>query len=304
MTIIYFDCFSGISGDMVIGALIDAGADPKLLEAELKKLPLEEEYTLTWRKIVKNGITCTKFDVVLKHDDHHRHHSGDDHRDHHHEHAHDDGHHHHHGHGHDDNHHHHHEHDHGDGRHLAHTHGGSDHHHGHGHHHRSYKEIAGMIEASELAAEVKETALAIFRRIGEAEGRIHHVPLDDVHFHEVGAVDSIIDIVGTAILIHQLGAVSIQSSPIPVGSGTVHIAHGEYPVPAPATLELLKGVPIEQSAVKGELTTPTGAAIVSVLAERFGPLPSMKVTAIGYGAGTKTFPNRPNVLRVVIGEQR
>ena len=160
-----------------------------------------------------------------------------------------------------------------------------------------------MIETSELASEIKETALAIFRRIGEAEGRIHHVPLDDVHFHEVGAVDSIVDIVGTAILIHQLGVVSIQSSPIPVGSGTVHIAHGEYPVPAPATLELLKGVPIEQSTVKGELTTPTGAAIVSVLAERFGPLPSMKVTAVGYGAGTKTFPNRPNVLRVVIGEQ-
>lgn len=161
-----------------------------------------------------------------------------------------------------------------------------------------------MIDASDLAKEVKETALAIFRRIGEAEGRIHNVPLDRVHFHEVGAVDSIIDIVGTAILIHQLGAVSIQSSPIPVGSGTVQIDHGEYPVPAPATLELLKGIPIEQSAIKGELTTPTGAAIVSVLAEHFGPLPSMNVTAIGYGAGTKTFPHRPNVLRVVIGEQR
>lgn len=312
MTIVYFDCFSGISGDMVIGALIDAGADPKQLEAELKKLAIEDEYELTWRKVVKNGITCTKFDVIVKNDslshthDHHHNdghsHGGSYHRDD--RHSHDDGHHHVHGHTHGDGHHHAHGHRHNDGHHHHdHEHDHDDSHHHHDHHHRSYKEIAAMIEASELAAEVKETALAIFRRIGEAEGRIHHVPLDDVHFHEVGAVDSIIDIVGTAILIHQLGAVSIQSSPIPVGSGTVHIAHGEYPVPAPATLELLKGVPIEQSAVKGELTTPTGAAIVSVLAERFGPLPSMKLTAIGYGAGTKTFPHRPNVLRVVIGEQ-
>ncbi|WP_410429630.1 LarC family nickel insertion protein [Metabacillus litoralis] len=324
---------------MVIGALIDAGADPKMLEEELKKLNFTDEYTLKWKKIVKNGITSTKFDVVLTHDDHehhhehdhhhghdhehhheHDHHHGHDHEHHHehnHHHGHDHEHHHEHNHHHDHDHEHRHEHDHHHGHDHEHHHEHNhhhdhdhehhhehDHHHGHdhGHHHRSYRDIVNMIEASALADDVKETSLRIFRKIGEAEGHIHGLPLEKVHFHEVGAVDSIIDIVGAAILIHQLEIQKVTSSAIPVGAGSIHIDHGIYPIPAPATLEILKGVPIEQSNVKAELTTPTGAAIVSVLAEEFCTLPSMGVQAIGYGAGTKTFKDRPNVLRVVIGE--
>ncbi len=307
MKTLYFDCFSGISGDMVIGALLDAGADPQILVQELKKLQFEDEYELEWKKVVKNGITSTKFDVILKndgrnhthvhdHDHEHTHDHGHDHthshsHDHHHEHDHS----HEHSHEHDHNHHshdHHHEHDH------SHVHSHNHHHHSH----RSYKDIVKMIEESELAPEVKETSLKVFRKIGEAEGLIHGLPLDKVHFHEVGAVDSIIDIVGAAILLHQLEVSTIKSSSVPVGTGKIHIDHGIYPVPAPATLEILKGVPIEQSDIRFELTTPTGAGIVSVLTEEFCSFPSMKVTSIGYGAGTKTFKDRPNVLRVIIGE--
>jgi uncharacterized protein (DUF111 family) len=159
-----------------------------------------------------------------------------------------------------------------------------------------------MIEAAGFTDSVKETAIRIFKKIGEAEGHIHGLPLEDVHFHEVGAVDSIIDIIGTAILLDQLQVTRIQSSPVSVGTGSIRIDHGVYPVPAPATLEILKGVPIAQSEIRAELATPTGAAIVAVLADEFGSLPSMNVQAIGYGAGTKTFKEHPNVLRIVIGE--
>jgi len=263
MSTLYIDCFSGISGDMVIGALLDIGGDPILLEKELLKLNIEQEYELQWKKVVKNGIACTKFDVLLKkQNDHH----------------------------HDHNHHdqeHHHDHDHG---------------HDHHHHYRTYKDIVSLIEVAEFSSEVKQTALNIFKKIGEAEGHIHGLPLEKVHFHEVGAVDSIIDIVGAAILIHQLKIKKVKSSAIPVGTGRIHISHGIYPVPAPATLEILKGLPIKQCDIRFELTTPTGAAILAVLVEEFCTLPSMQVKSIGYGAGTKTFKDRPNVLRVIIGE--
>jgi len=318
MKTLYFDCFSGISGDMVIGALLDAGADPQILVQELKKLQFEDEYELNWKKVVKNGITSTKFDVILKNDDsNHTHGHQHDHEhtyDHHHEHDHNHHsheHHHEHDHNHSHNHDHHHEHEHNHDHHHEHDHHhhSHDHHHEHGHSHdhhhhshRSYKDIVKMIEQSELAPEVKETSLKVFRKIGEAEGLIHGLPLDKVHFHEVGAVDSIIDIVGAAILLHQLEVSTIKSSSVPVGTGKINIDHGIYPVPAPATLEILKGVPIEQSDIRFELTTPTGAGIVSVLTEEFCSFPSMKVTTIGYGAGTKTFKDRPNVLRVIIGE--
>lgn len=302
---------------MVIGALIDAGANPGVLVEELKKLDIEDEYELKWKKVVKNGITSTKFDVVLlnegqghghthehshSHDHHHGHEKHGHSHDHHHEHeehGHSHGHHHEHeehSHGHD--HHHEHEHSHTHDHHHEHEHSHS---HGH-HHHRSYSDIAKMIKAAGFNPEVEDMALKIFRKIGEAEGLIHGLPLDKVHFHEVGAVDSIIDIIGAAILIDQLDISEIMSSPVPVGKGRIHIDHGVYPVPAPATLEILKGVPIEHSDVRAELTTPTGAAIVSVLAEEFCSIPSMKVQSIGYGAGTKTFKNHPNVLRVIIGE--
>ncbi|KOP69066.1 hypothetical protein AMS62_12150 [Bacillus sp. FJAT-18019] len=342
---------------MFIGALIDAGADPTRLQDELKKLRIEEEYELTWNKVVKNGITSTKFDVLLtgdasQHDHAHQHdHShghvhdhGHDHshshdhshnhehshqldhshsHEHNHQHDHSDSHVHakhvhalDHGHSHEHNHQHDHSHTHVHAKHVhVHEHGDDhshshehnhehDHSHSHAHHHdhRSYKDIVKMIEHAGFEQPVQDIALRIFKKIGEAEGHIHGVPLEKVHFHEVGAVDSIIDIVGAAILIHQLEIDMIQSSPVPVGRGKIRIDHGIYPVPAPATLEILRGAPLEQSDIRGELTTPTGAAIVSVLAEAYGPIPSMRVRSIGYGAGTKTFAEHPNVLRVIIGD--
>ncbi|WP_309091677.1 LarC family nickel insertion protein [Domibacillus sp.] len=278
MTILYFDCFSGISGDMVIGALLDAGADFAQMEEELKKLNMEGEYTLSKKTVNKNGITAVKFDIELNQEEKNGHND----QGHNHSHAHD-----HHEHSHDHNH----------------SHDDHDHSHSHSHdHHRAYKQIAEMIAAAGFNKAVTDTALFIFKKIGEAEGKIHGLPLERVHFHEVGAVDSIIDIVGTAILIDQLGVTKICCSPIPTGSGHIHIDHGTYPVPAPATLEILKGVPIAQTAVKVELATPTGAAIAAVLADSFSTMPSMTVEKIGYGAGTKTFKDRPNVLRVVIGK--
>lgn len=304
MRILYFDCFSGISGDMTIAALLDAGGDFSNLQNELQKLPLQGEYELKVDKVVKNGITSTKFDVLLNNEahshSHHNHTHGHDHEDKHnhahtHNHTHDHAHTHDHHHNHDHNHAHTHDHDH------AHEHG---HAHTHGHEHRSYRDIVKMIREADLSEKVKDMSLRIFKKIGEAEGQIHGVPLEDVHFHEVGAVDSIIDIVGTAILLEDLDVDEIRSAAVPTGSGKIHIDHGVYPVPAPATLEILNGVPIAQSELKAELTTPTGAAFAAVLANEFCDIPSMKVKKIGYGAGTKTFPNHPNVLRVIIGESK
>ncbi|WP_411738352.1 nickel insertion protein [Peribacillus sp. S4] len=310
MRTLYFDCFSGISGDMVIGALIDAGADPVQMEEELKKLNMDEEYNLSWGKVVKNGITSTKFDVILtsKSDQTHEH-------SHSHEHEHSHG----HSHSHEHEHRHGHSHSHGHEHSLGHSHShGQDHSHehehsiGHEHNHchvphshhgsRTYKQIVEAINEANFIESVANMSLAIFKKIGEAEGHIHGLPLEKVHFHEVGAVDSIIDIIGAAILIDQLGIESVQSSAIPTGSGHIHIDHGIYPVPAPATLEILKGVAIASNDIRSELATPTGAAIAAVLAGNFGSLPSMTVESIGYGAGTKTFENHPNVLRVIIGE--
>ena len=334
MKTLYLDCFSGISGDMFIGALLDAGADPVHLREELRKLRIEDEYELRWEKVLKNGITCTKFDVILQEDFKHLHehtHEKSEHKNEHshshehqsHEHAHT---HEHHGHGHShdndqthESHKHVHTHEHDEthvdhknvyihehdqtheGHEYGHTHG-HDHTHEHRHDHRSYKDIVRLIKAAGFSEQVENTALQIFKKIGEAEGKIHGVPLEEVHFHEVGAVDSIIDIVGAAILFHQLGIQAVISSPIPVGKGKIRIDHGMYPVPAPATLEMLRGIPIEHSDIRGELTTPTGAALIAVLAEEFGSIPSMRIQTIGYGAGTKTFPDHPNALRVIIGE--
>ncbi|MBU8687267.1 LarC family nickel insertion protein [Priestia megaterium] len=287
MRTLYLDCFSGISGDMFIGALIDAGGDSTFLEEELQKLNISEEYKLSWKKVVKNGISSTKFDVELSETADHKYASG-----HQHNHKHEDE---------DVDHNHEHEHEHSD-HHHKHEH--SDHHeHSHHHSHRAYQDIVKLIERSQLSQKVKETSLNIFRKIGEAEGLIHGISLEKVHFHEVGAVDSIIDIVGASILINKLEIQKIKSSPVCVGAGKVHIDHGIYPIPAPATLEILKGVPLQQSNIKSELTTPTGAAIVSVLSEEFCTVPSMTVQSVGYGAGTKDFEKHPNVLRVIIGEE-
>lgn len=314
MKILYFDCFSGISGDMVIGALLDAGADAEVLVQELKKLALDDEYELSWKKVNKKGITSTKFDVLLtdahlqheknqtpadlhtedeatrKHEDvEHsllkQEYSRNQNEDKNHQ-AYDHTHHH----AHHDHHAHHREHHHA--------------HHDHQHaHHRTFQHIVDLIQTADLSDNVKTIAVNIFTKIAEAEGRIHGLPIEDVHFHEVGAVDSIIDIVGVAILIDQLKIDRIVSSPIPVGSGKIQIDHGIYPVPAPATLEILRGVPLAASDLTAELTTPTGAAIASVLSDEFGTMPAMAVDVIGYGAGTKDFSNHPNVLRVVIGHK-
>ncbi|MFP5114742.1 nickel pincer cofactor biosynthesis protein LarC [Bacillaceae bacterium C204] len=273
MKTLYFDCFSGISGDMTIGALIDLGADIHLLEKELKKLDLNDEYNLNWEKVVKKGISATKFDVILTENETDNSHHQDHHQDKHHY-----------------KHHHHHQHEH------HHEH----HHHAH-HHHRHYSDIVTIIKNAEFNENVQTMALAVFEKIGRAEAKIHNIPFEKVHFHEVGAVDSIIDIVGTCILLDQLKVTKIVSSAVPVGNGHIKIAHGKYPVPAPATLEILKGLPIKATEIEGELTTPTGAGILSALTEEFGPIPSFNVNSIGYGAGTKDFPEHPNVLRIILG---
>ncbi len=168
--------------------------------------------------------------------------------------------------------------------------------------HRHYSTIKKMIDESEVLSDrVKEMSLRIFHPIAEAEAKIHHSSLEKVHFHEVGAVDSIVDIVGTALALEQLGVERIVASPVVVGSGTIHIDHGVYPVPAPATLEMLTDVPIERTTIRGELTTPTGAGILKGLVTEFGPLPSMTIEKIGYGAGQKDFKDHPNVLRATLG---
>lgn len=277
MKVLYIDCFSGISGDMMVGALIDAGASPERIERELKKLNVSG-YTLEWKKAMKEGISATKFDVNLTDVvvDHHSH-----------DHSHD-----HHNHDHDPHHSHDHSHDH-------HSHG--DHTHSH-HHHSHYADIIKLIDDSELDQGVKVRSKQIFAPIAKSEAKIHDMALEDVHFHEVGAVDSIVDIVATAIALEELAIEKIVTSHVPLGSGHIHIDHGVYPVPAPATLDMMKNVPIAPSNLAFELTTPTGAGIVVSQTDSFGTMPAMKVTSIGYGAGTKNIPGRPNVLRVMVGE--
>ncbi|WP_188206885.1 LarC family nickel insertion protein [Alkalibacillus aidingensis] len=271
MKILYFDCFSGISGDMTVGALTDLGVSEQYIEEQLAKLSLTDEYNLIWRKLDKKGIHSMKFDVEMLGGEHE--------------------------HGHSHNHHHHHGHE-NEGHHDH------DHHHGdhHGHQHRHYADIVKMIEEADFNENIQSIALAMFKKIGVSEGEIHNIPLEKVHFHEVGAIDSIIDVVATAIAIDYLDVDRIIVSSVPVGNGRINIDHGLYPVPAPATLDILKGVPLKKTSVKGELTTPTGAAVVATLADEFGDFPTMTVKKIGYGAGTKDLPNQPNVLRVVLGE--
>jgi pyridinium-3,5-bisthiocarboxylic acid mononucleotide nickel chelatase len=180
------------------------------------------------------------------------------------------------------------------------------HEHSHEHnpqsHHRALSEIKQIISSSSLSEQVKGRAQTIFQRIGEAEAKIHDIQIESVHFHEVGAIDSIVDIVGACVAFDALKIERIISSPLHVGSGTFQCAHGTYPVPGPATAELLKGVPIYSKNVEGELVTPTGAAIISTLAESYGPMPMMKIEKIGYGAGTREYPKFPNALRAIIGE--
>lgn len=237
MKLCYFDSFSGISGDMTVGALLDAGADWKALQDALHSLELNAQFRL--EKTKRKGIAASKFSV--------------------------DG-----------------------GEQKA---------------HRHLPHIEKIIRAANLTERARNNALAVFRKLGEAEAKSHSVPIEKVHFHEVGAVDSICDIVGACVALDLLGIEEVRSSRINVGSGTVNTEHGVLPVPAPATAEMLRGLPIYSAGPEAELTTPTGAALISTLAVGFGGAPAIRMLSQGFGAGDKDFPGQANVLRVLVGEK-
>lgn len=268
MKILYYDCFAGISGDMNLAAMIDIGVEPEYLQSELDKLGLQHEFELKIGKQRRQGISGTRVDVVLKEVNHHHQSTG---------------------------HHNHHNHEKPHGK-QPDT-GSAGHHHGH----RNLKDIEQIINSSSLPALVKKNSLAIFHKIAEAEARVHGKGLYEVHFHEVGATDSIVDIVGAAICFHRLGVDAIWSSPIELGGGFVKCAHGLMPVPAPATVEILAGIPTTRGAVKSEATTPTGAAILAVMAKQFTSQPELLMEKSAYGVGHRD-TEIPNLLRVHLAE--
>lgn len=270
MKTLYLDCVSGIAGDMALSALVELGADPDYIRRHLSELPIEP-FTMEFVPVVRMGISAKWLKLTFEEQNS----QPKDHDDHHHDHHH---HHHHHYH----SHHHHYYND-----------------HGHAHVHRKASDILQMIEASGLPPRVKARSLSIFKVIALAEGKIHGIDPSAVHFHEVGAMDSILDIIGVCLALESLQIDEILVSPVPVGSGRVRMAHGVYPIPAPATAEILLGVPLSSFTAPGELTTPTGAGIVKALAAGFGPLPEGTIERIGYGAGTKDF-DHPNVLRAML----
>jgi len=282
MKVLYYDCFCGISGDMHLGALIDLGVDQEYLMSELSKLNIDEEFKLDIKSGMKNGISGIKVDVLLA-----------DKQDHGHDYAHDHGltHSHDHDHSHDHGHEHTEKHD--------HVHAQS---HGHHHHHdRNYKIIREMIESSDLSDRVKKLSIDMFYEIAVAEAKVHGKSVDEVHFHEVGAVDSIVDIVGSAICLDTLNVDKIMSSSVQLGGGFVMCDHGKIPVPAPATTEILLGVPVKTGLVQKETTTPTGAAILKANVETYTDDHGMIIEKTGYGLGTRTL-EVPNVLRVYLGK--
>jgi hypothetical protein len=238
MPICYFDCFAGISGDMTLGALVDAGLPLEDLKRELSKLNVDG-FTISAAKVVKNGITGTKVTVTTEEQKAHRH----------------------------------------------------------------LRHIREILEAGALSESVKRRSLAVFETLAEAEATIHNTTPEKIHFHEVGALDAIVDVVGAVVGLELLGIERLVVSPIGVGTGYVDCQHGRIPVPAPATLEILKGIPLRATGIEAELTTPTGAAIVRTLADEFGPGPDFTPDRIGYGAGQRDLPI-PNLLRIVIGEQK
>lgn len=262
MKILYYDCFSGISGDMNLAAMVDLGVPKEYLIEELKKLNIDHEYELNMTREVKNGISGTKADVILT-SRHHHDNENDEHKEH-----------------------------------NLHHHGVNNH-----HHHRNLEDIESLIINSNLKGKVKNLSLNIFKIVAEAEARVHNKEIYEVHFHEVGATDSIIDIVGAAICCDYLEVQEIFCSTVEVGSGFVHCAHGVLPVPAPATVEILKDIPIRKGNVPFEATTPTGAAILKSLVNQFTDKEEFKVLKVGYGIGHKDFDKIPNVLRVFIAEK-
>ena len=238
MRVAYFDCFSGIAGDMILGALIDLGVDIEFLKKEIKKLGVSG-YSIDVKKVEKNNVTASDVYITVNKDEQH---------------------------------------------------------------HRSFKDIKKIIDNSSLDNYVKELSKKIFYNLAVAEGKVHNVSFDDVQFHEVGAVDSIIDIVGSVIGLKKLGVEQIFCSSLPLGSGSTRCSHGIIPIPAPATVELLRDIPVYQSGAKHEMVTPTGAAVVTTLAEEFGDMPSIKIEKVGYGAG-KIKSDQPGILRVYIGKK-
>jgi hypothetical protein len=236
MKIAYFDCFSGIAGDMILGALLDVGVNKNFLIKQLKKLPLKN-YTFEVTRVERNHIAATDVLITPTKEEQIR----------------------------------------------------------------SLSDIIGLIKKSSLAPQIKHMSTQIFQRLGSAEAKIHEIEIEQVHFHEVGAVDSILDIVGSVIGITSLEVDKIFCSPLPIGHGFVHCAHGLLPLPAPATVELLKGIPVYAVDRDHELVTPTGAAVITTIASHFGEMPPMRIERIGYGSG-KIQSTYPNILRLYIGE--
>ncbi len=239
MRTLYFDCFAGASGDMILGALVAAGAEPALLKEQLSRLGIDG-FSVEFASTSRAGIGSTFARVITRPE----------------------------------------------------------------HSHRGLRDIQKIIASSELSNTTKELSSRVFQRLGEAEARVHNQPLEQVHFHEVGALDAIVDVVGAAICFELLDIERFVCSPIHVGSGTVEMEHGTFPVPPPAVVELLKGVPIYATGIKGELITPTGAAIITSVCNEFGPIPRLRLEQIGYGAGSREYDNFPNTLRVLIGDDQ
>ena len=237
MKTLYFDCFAGASGDMILGAMVAAGVDPDALREQLSLLNVEG-FKIDFETTDRSGLSATYARVVTIQEHKHRH--------------------------------------------LA--------------------DIRGIIENSGVSNAAKDLSLRIFERLAEAEARVHNEPIEKVHFHEVGALDAIVDVVGAAICFDLLKIDRFVCSPLHVGSGMIQMAHGRFPIPPPAVTELLRGVPFYSGDIKGELLTPTGAAIITTVCTEYGPIPRIKVDRTGYGAGTREYENFPNVLRVLIGE--
>ena len=298
MRIGYLECFSGISGDMLLGALVDAGVPFALLEEATTALNVGAH--LEMRKVSRGGLAGTKVDVIIENDGAAAHDHAHGEAGHFHEHVHPEpAHSHSHADEHGSGHTHSHEHRHADG--TVHTH---DHEHEHVHQpHRSLSTILGIIDQAPISDAVKAHASHAFQLLGEAEARIHSMPVEKVHFHEVGAVDTIIDIVCSAVGCAHLGVDRWLASPLNVGSGTVECAHGTLPVPAPATLALLGDAPVYAAGPPMERVTPTGAAILRMLNVEYASLPTMRVSASGYGAGGRDTPGQPNLLRLLVGEE-
>ena len=278
---LHFDPCSGVAGDMTVAALVDAGVPEKVVLDAIRTIGLKG-LKVGFEQRKRGAFVGLGFNVDFPGKGEKRGHKHDHDHDHEHEHEHE----HEHGHGHD------HDHDHAHGR---------EHAHGHGHEHRDYAEIRRLLRRADLDAKAKKLAEEIFERIAVAEAALHGMTLDKVAFHEVGAWDSIADIVGAAAALAWLAPAAITSSPPVLGSGTIRTAHGLMPVPAPATTALLRGIPVLAEGT-GELTTPTGAAILATVVQSFGPPPPMRLRAQGFGAGTREHADRPNVLRVILGE--